>query len=159
MYIQEKLIHLILIGYPKYSKDIDTLVLTYDRYSNPQTSLQSIQHLYKCTESSDFTKFEKDGSRPPYLYTISKFTNIRYMEIPEEFWQFFGKSINWDFSELYYWGTEGNKQCVVNSLINNTVDLVSKGEKNQTITLSSPTKALLTSDEIAQITSKGYTIA
>ena len=45
------------------------------------------------------------------------------------------------------------------SLINNTIELVSKGEKSQTITLSSPTKALLTSDEIAQITSKGYTIA
>ena len=60
---------------------------------------------------------------------------------------------------VVYIGTEGNKQCVVNSLINNTVDLVSKGEKSQTITLSSPTKALLTSDEIAQITSKGYTIA
>ena len=145
-------------GYPTYSKDIDTLVLTYDSYHS-QTSLQSIQHLYKCTESSDDTIFYMDGSRPPYLSTISKFTNIRYMEIPEEFWQFFGKSINWDFSALSYWGTEGNKQCVVNSLINNTVDLVSKGEKSQTITLSSPTKALLTSDEIAQITSKGYTIA
>ena len=145
-------------SYPTYSKDIDTLVLTYDGYHS-QTSLQSIQHLYKCTESSDDTIFLVDGSRPPYLSTISKFTNIRYMEIPEEFWQFFGKSINWDFSTLSYWGTEGNKQCVVNSLINNTVDLVSKGEKSQTITLSSPTKALLTSDEIAQITSKGYTIA
>ena len=145
-------------SYPTYSKDIDTLVLTYDSYRS-QTSLQSIQHLYKCTESSDDTLFYMDGSRPPYLATISKFTNIRYMEIPEEFWQFFGKSINWDFSTLSYWGTEGNKQCVVNSLINNTVDLVSKGEKSQTITLSSPTKALLTSDEIAQITSKGYTIA
>lgn len=143
---------------PTYSKDINTLVLTYDSYSS-QPSLQSIQHLYKCTKSSDDTIFQMDGSRPPYLYTISKFTNIRYMEIPEEFWQFFGKSINWDFSTLSYWGTEGNKQCVVNSLINNTVDLVSKGEKSQTITLSSPTKALLTSDEIAQITSKGYTIA
>ena len=146
------------VSYPTYSKDMDTLVLTYDSYKS-QTSLQSIQHLYKCTESSYNTIFEKDGSRPPYVSTISKFTNIRYMEIPEEFWQFFGKSINWDFSALSYWGTEGNKQCVVNSLINNTVDLVSKGEKSQTITLSSPTKALLTSDEIAQITSKGYTIA
>ena len=145
-------------GYPTYSKDIDTLVLTYDSYHS-QTSLQSIQHLYKCTKESMHTEFLVDGSRPPYLSTISKFTNIRYMEIPEEFWQFFGKSINWDFSALSYWGTEGNKQCVVNSLINNTVDLVSKGEKSQTITLSSPTKALLTSDEIAQITSKGYTIA
>ena len=145
-------------GYPTYSKDIDTLVLTYDSYPS-QTSLQSIQHLYKCTKSSDDTPFYMDGSRPPYVYTFSRFTNIRYMEIPEEFWQFFGKSINWDFSTLSYWGTEGNKQCVVNSLINNTVDLVSKDEKSQTITLSSPTKALLTSDEIAQITSKGYTIA
>lgn len=147
-----------LEGSPTYSKDINTLVLTKDSYPS-QTSLQSIQHLYKCTESSGNTIFYMDGSRPPYLSTISKFTNIRYMEIPEEFWQFFGKSINWDFSALSYWGTEGNKQCVVNSLINNTVDLVSKGEKSQTITLSSPTKALLTSDEIAQITSKGYTIA
>ena len=145
-------------GYPTYSKNIDTLVLTYDSYQS-QTSLQSIQHLYKCTKLSDDTSFYMDGSRHPYLATISKFTNIRYMEIPEEFWQFFGKSINWNFSALSYWGTEGNKQCVVNSLINNTVDLVSGGYKSQTITLSSPTKALLTSDEIAQITSKGYTIA
>ena len=145
-------------GSPTYSKDIDTLVLTRDSTTS-QTSLQSIQHLYKCTELSGNTIFEKDGSRPPYLSTISKFTNIRYMEIPEEFWRFFGKSINWDFSTLSYWGTEGNKQCVVNSLINNTVDLVSQDGRNQTITLSSPTKALLTSDEIAQITSKGYTIA
>lgn len=145
-------------GYPTYSKDIDTLVLTRDNTTS-QTSLQSIQHLYKCTKSSDSTNFYKSYSTPPYLSTISKFTNIRYMEIPEEFWQVFGNSINWDFSALSYWGTEGNKQSVVNSLVNNTVDLVSGGYKSQTITLSSATKALLTSDEIAQITAKGYTIA
>ena len=145
-------------GYPKYSKDMDIIVLTRDNTSS-QASLQSIQHLYKCTKSSYYTSFYIKDSRPPYLSAISKFTNIRYMEIPEEFWQIFGTSINWDFSTLYYWGTEGNKQCVVNSLVNNTVDLASGGYKNQTITLSSTTKALLTSDEIAQITSKGYTIA
>lgn len=82
-----------LESYPTYSKDIDTLVLTYDIYTS-QTSLQSIQHLYKCTESSEHTIFQMNSSIPPYLSTISKFTNIRYMEIPEEFWQFFGKSIN-----------------------------------------------------------------
>ena len=145
-------------GYPKYSKDMDILVLTEDNTTS-QTSLQSIQHLYKCTKSSNYTNFYKSYSTPPYLSTISKFTNIRYMEIPEEFWQVFGNSINWDFSALSYWGTEGNKQSVVNSLVNNTVDLVSGGYKSQTITLSSSTKALLTSDEIAQITAKGYTIA
>lgn len=145
-------------GYPTYSKDIDTLVLTRGNTAY-QTSLQSIQHLYKCTQSSDETQFYKSDSTPPYLSVISKFTNIRYMEIPEEFWQVFGNSINWDFSALSYWGTEGNKQSVVNSLVNNTVDLVSGGYKSQTITLSSAVKALLTSDEIAQITAKGYTIA
>ena len=146
-------------GDPNYSKNIDTLVLTWDKYPDPQTSLQSIQHLYKCTESSDYTNFFIKDPTPPYLKTISKFTQIRYMEIPEEFWQVFGNSINWNFSTLSYWGTEGNKQCVINSLINNTVDLVSGKYKSQTITLSSATKALLTEDEIAQITSKGYTIA
>ena len=138
---------------------MNIIVLTYDRYSDSQASLQSIQHLYKCTESSDYTTFEKGNSRPPYVSTISKFTQIRYMEIPEEFWQVFGNSVNWDFSDVYYWGADGNKQCVINSLINNTVDLVSGKYKSQTITLSYQTKKLLTEDEIAQITSKGYTIA
>ena len=146
-------------GNPNYSKNIDTLVLTQDKYPDPQSSLQSIQHLYKCTESSDYTIFNKGDSRPPYLSIISKFTQIRYMEIPEEFWQVFGTSVNWDFSDVYYWGADGNKQCVINSLINNTVDLVSGKYDSQTITLSYQTKKLLTSDEIAQITSKGYTIA
>ena len=146
-------------GSPNYSKNIDTLVLTWDKYPDPQSSLQSIQHLYKCTKSSDYTNFFIKDPTPPYLKTISKFTEIRYMEIPEEFWQVFGNSINWNFSTLSYWGTEGNKQCVINSLVNNTVDLVSGKYKSQTITLSSATKALLTEDEIAQITSKGYTIA
>ena len=148
-----------LVGDPKYPKDMDIIVLTYDRYPDSQTSLQSIQHLYKCTESSYYTIFNKGDSRPPYLSMISKFTQIRYMEIPEEFWQVFGNSVNWDFSDVYYWGADGNKQCVINSLVNNTVDLVSQGENSQTITLSYQTKKLLTSDEIAQITSKGYTIA
>ena len=145
-------------GWPAYAKDIDTLVLTRDS-SASQSSLQSIQHLYKCTQSSYETNFLVDDTKPPYLSTINKFTNIRYMEIPEEFWQVFGNSINWDFSDVYYWGADGNKQCVINSLINNTVDLVSGKYKSQTITLSYQTKKLLTEDEIAQITSKGYTIA
>ena len=145
-------------GWPAYSKDMDIVVLTRDSPPS-QESLQSIQHLYKCTKSSDETIFQKGDSRPPYLSTISKFTEIRYMEIPEEFWQVFGTSVNWDFSDVYYWGADGNKQCVINSLVNNTVDLVSGKYDSQTITLSSATKALLTSDEIAQITSKGYTIA
>ena len=145
-------------SWPAYAKDMDIVVLTHDSAAS-QSSLQSIQHLYKCTKSSDETTFLVNDTKPPYLSTINKFTQIRYMEIPEEFWQVFGNSINWDFSKLYYWGAEGNKQCVVNSLINNTVDLVSGKYKSQTITLSSATKALLTSDEIAQITSKGYTIA
>ena len=65
------------------------------------------------------------------------------------------------------WGTEtsdpltkGALQSVRDSLITYSFDRAGAGYTNNcTITLSSKTKALLTQDEIAQITAKGYTIA
>ena len=50
-----------------------------------------------------------------------------------------------------------SKEGLIETLITNSLDR--SALDSVSITLSSPTKALLTSDEIAQITSKGYTIA
>ena len=69
---------------------------------------------------------------------------------------------NYNLTILNNWGTGGkeNRMSVVNSLITNNIDRTKfEGSGAATITLASATKALLTSDEIAQITSKGYTIA
>lgn len=73
-----------------------------------------------------------------------------------------------DFSGWRVWGKEdsneplsiGARQSLTDSLITYSIDRVEKGFKGiYTITLFSVVKALLTDEEIAQITAKGYTIA
>ena len=61
--------------------------------------------------------------------------------------------MHFDLSKVNFTSKEG----LIETLITNS--LVRSAYDTCTITLSSPTKELLTSDEIAQITSKGYTIA
>ena len=67
----------------------------------------------------------------------------------------------YDFSGAIKWGTgnEENRQSLIDSLITYSYDRASNGMATATIKLSANTKALLTDDEIAQITSKGFTIA
>lgn len=68
----------------------------------------------------------------------------------------------YNLTALNNWGTgsEENRQSLVKSLVENTVDRTKfSGAKPVTIQLDPAVKALLTADEIAQITAKGYTIA
>lgn len=51
------------------------------------------------------------------------------------------------------------KQSLIDSLITYSFDRATAGYSTHTITLSTNTKAVLTEEEIAQITAKGYTIA
>lgn len=62
------------------------------------------------------------------------------------------------------WGVNSDeipdaRQSLIDSLITYSFDRAAAGYPTCTITLSSTTKALLTADEIAQITAKGFTIA
>lgn len=74
-----------------------------------------------------------------------------------------GKSTlaTYDFSGASVWGTGGeeNRQSLINSLITYSYDRASNGMATATIKLSATTKALLTEEEIAQITNKGFTIS
>lgn len=68
----------------------------------------------------------------------------------------------YNLTALNNWGTgsEENRQSLVKSLVENTVDRTKfSGAKPVTIQLDPAVKALLTEDEIAQITAKGYTLA
>lgn len=56
-------------------------------------------------------------------------------------------------------GSDEARQSLIDSLITYSYDRASAGMATATITLSATTKALLTEEEIAQITAKGYTIA
>lgn len=55
--------------------------------------------------------------------------------------------------------SEGARQSLIDTLITYSYDRAAVGYSTCTIRLSTNTKALLTQDEIAQITAKGYTIA
>ena len=68
------------------------------------------------------------------------------------------------FDKLQNWGVNSTeipnaRQSLIDSLITHSFDRASGGYSTCTITLSANTKAVLTTDEIAQITSKGFTIA
>lgn len=67
----------------------------------------------------------------------------------------------YDFSGASVWGTGGeeNRQSLIDSLITYSYDRASNGMATVTIELSANTKALLTEEEIAQITNKGFTIS
>ena len=72
-----------------------------------------------------------------------------------------------DFNKWPVWGIEdetipesvGARQSLIDTLITYSFDRATAGYSTCTISLSDNTKALLTEDEIAQITAKGYTIA
>lgn len=66
-----------------------------------------------------------------------------------------------DFAQMKVWGTGGeeNRQSLIDSLITYSYDRASNGMSTATIKLSANTKALLTEEEIAQITNKGFTIS
>ena len=72
-----------------------------------------------------------------------------------------------DFEYWTNWGIEdetvplsaGARQSLIDTLITYSYDRATAGYSTCTVTLSSNTKALLTQDEIAQMTAKGYTLA
>lgn len=92
-----------------------------------------------------------DGTSVSSIFSISVVNKFNVNRIPNllQIYPF----MYFDLSKVTFKSKEGLIETLItNSLDRSAFDPVS-------ITLSSPTKALLTSDEIAQITSKGYTIA
>lgn len=68
-------------------------------------------------------------------------------------------AIRWGVEMESYPESIGSKQTLISSLITNSYDRITAGYSVCTITLSSNTKVVLTEEEIAQITAKGFTIA
>ncbi len=88
-------------------------------------------------------------------------TSLRHLTIKN-----FGKSAPtlYYFTALTNWGVDSDavrdaKQSLTDTFITYAYDRASAGLENVTITLSENSKAVLTSEEIAQITAKGITIA
>ena len=91
--------------------------------------------------------------------------NLRYVLLKD-----FGTGSGCNSASFTYWpkwGIEdetvplsaGARQSLIDTLITYSYDRATAGYSTCTVTLHADTKALLTQDEIAQITAKGYTLA
>ena len=104
-----------------------------------------------------FIKADTAITIKPDNNTISSWKYVEFVDLFNTL-----SELPYNLTALNNWGTgsEENRQSLVKSLVENTVDRTKfSGAKPVTIQLDPAVKALLTADEIAQITSKGYTIA
>lgn len=91
-------------------------------------------------------------------------SNIRYLLITnmgksETIKSYRMSSTKWGEEDVSIPLSAGAKQSLIDSLITYSFDRATAGYDTCTITLSTNTKNILSEDEIAQITAKGYTIA
>ena len=100
-----------------------------------------------------------------YFTGSSTMPNLRYVLLKD-----FGTGSSFTSASFTYWkvwGIEdetvplsaGARQSLIDTLITYSYDRATAGYSTCTVELSADTKALLTEDEIAQITAKGYTLA
>lgn len=104
-----------------------------------------------------FIKADTAITIKPDNNTISSWKYVEFVDLFNTL-----SELPYNLTALNNWGTgsEENRQSLVKSLVENTVDRTKfSGAEPVTIQLDPAVKELLTSDEIAQITSKGYTIA
>ena len=97
-----------------------------------------------------------------YLVGYSTNTSIRKAVFKDIGYQ--STAVQFNTESIINWGVNTDeitdaRQSLIDSLITYSFDRAAAGYPTCTITLSSTTKALLTSDEIVQIEAKGFTIA
>lgn len=98
------------------------------------------------------------------IFGFADCPNLRYFLCKDIGTQSTVTSVQFTYYKLSNWGVnnsevEDAKQSLTDSLITYSFDRATAGYSTCTITLSTNTKALLTEEEIAQITAKGFTIA
>lgn len=122
---------------------------------------------YNCSslttiEGISFKSFTASTMNAYYIVGYSRNNSIRKAVFKDIGYQSNAKQFNTSY--ITNWGVNSDeipdaRQSLIDSLITYSFDRFSAGYPSCTITLSTDTKALLTEDEIAQITAKGFTIA
>lgn len=104
-----------------------------------------------------FIKADTAITIQPDNNTISSWKYVEFVDLFNTL-----SELPYNLTALNNWGTgsEENRQSLVKSLVENTVDRTKfSGAKPVTIQLDPAVKALLTAEEISQIEAKGYTLA
>ena len=138
----------------------EDLLLTGSNYEYGHLSGIRVPKIYGSFDYKGVTSY--GNSYYSWVAGFQSNTYTRYMVIKNLGYYESGKYLNMEYSRV--WGIANDevpdaRQSLIDSLITYSFDRASAGYSTQTWKLHSPVKALLTEDEIAQITAKGYTIA
>lgn len=113
-------------------------------------------------EGISFKSFSASTMNNQYIFGSGRNNSIRKAVFKDIGYQ--STAVQFNMEYITNWGVNSDeipdaRQSLIDSLITYSFDRASAGYPTCTITLSSNTKALLTEDEKAQITAKGFTIA
>ena len=113
-------------------------------------------------EGISFKSFADSTMKNSYICGITGNRSIRKAVFKDIGYQ--STAVQFNTSKIEFWGfneddIQDARQSLIDSLITYSFDRATAGYPTCTITLSDNTKSLLTSDEISQITAKGFTIA
>lgn len=138
----------------------EDLLLTGSNYEYGHLSGIKVPKIYGSFDYKGVTSYGNSYYSWVAGFQINTYT--RYMVIKNLGYYQAGTILDMTYSQV--WGIANDevpdaRQSLIDSLITYSFDRASAGYSAQTWKLHSPVKALLTEDEIAQITAKGYTIA
>lgn len=113
-------------------------------------------------EGISFKSFSASTMNHQYIIGSVSNSSIRKAVFKDIGYQ--STAVQFNTSNIKNWGVNSDeiqdaRQSLIDSLITYSFDRASASYPTCTITLSDNTKALLTEDEIAQITAKGFTLA
>ena len=113
-------------------------------------------------EGISFKSFADSTMKNNYIAGVTGNNSIRKAVFKDIGYQ--STAVQFNTSRIEFWGFNEDdipdaRQSLIDSLITYSFDRASAGYPTCTITLSDNTKALLTEDEKAQITAKGFTLA
>lgn len=141
--------------------------LTSVPYLDTSSATSMKEMFYKCTslttiEGISFKSFSSSEMDSNYLVGYGSNTSIRKAVFKDIGYQ--STAVQFNTERIDNWGVNTDeiqdaRQSLIDSLITYSFDRASAGYPTCTISLSYTTKHLLTEDEKAQITAKGFTIA
>ena len=113
-------------------------------------------------EGISFKSFKESTMNGDYMFGWNQNSSIRKAVFKDIGYQ--STAVQFNASYIANWGVNSDeipdaRQSLIDSLITYSFDRATAGYPTCEITLSTNTKALLTEDEKAQITAKGFTIA
>ena len=133
--------------------------------SLPEMDTSNAKHMYGIFDGcSSLTTIEGISFKSYGESSIGNSTNSSIRKAVFKDIGYQSTAVQFNTSYIENWGVNTDeipdaRQSLIDSLITYSFDRATAGYPTCTITLSTNTKALLTSDEISQITAKGFTIA